>query len=209
MCSSDLKGKVVQMGYMYRYNPGIVFLREALAKGWLGEVFEVHAVMSKVVGAGSRKGLAEYPGGIMFELGCHIIDLVIGVLGAPQKVAAFSRHASLLDDGLVDNMLAVLEYPEALATVKSSAQAVEGLARRQLVVCGSEGTLPVPPLDSPHPLYFTASSDIRRNPLVPPIPLNGSSSTWPSMSGMSTGIDAAGWVPGLSCDPSEIGGAHV
>ncbi|MCH2580366.1 MAG: Gfo/Idh/MocA family oxidoreductase, partial [Planctomycetes bacterium] len=55
--------RVVQMGYMYRYNPGIVFLREALQKGWLGEVFEVHTVMSKVGGAGSRKTLAEYPGG--------------------------------------------------------------------------------------------------------------------------------------------------
>ena len=85
----------------------------------------------------------------MFELGCHIIDLVIGVLGAPQKVAAFSRHSSSFNDSLVDNMLAVLEYPEALATVKSSAQEVEGFARRHLVVCGSEGTLQVQPLDSP------------------------------------------------------------
>ncbi|MFP6634018.1 MAG: Gfo/Idh/MocA family oxidoreductase [Planctomycetota bacterium] len=141
--------RVVQMGYMYRYNPGIVFLREALQKGWLGEVFEVHTVMSKVVGAGSRKTLAEYPGGVMFELGCHIIDLVVGVLGAPRKVSAFPRHSSELADGLVDNMLAVLEYPRALATVKSSAQEVEGFARRHLVVCGSEGTLQVQPLDSP------------------------------------------------------------
>ena len=141
--------RVVQMGYMYRYNPGIVFLREALRKGWLGEVFEVHTVMSKVVGAASRKTLAEYPGGIMFELGCHIIDLVVGVLGAPRKVSAFPRHSSRLADGLVDNMLAVLEYPRALATVKSSAQEVEGFARRHLVVCGSEGTLQVQPLDSP------------------------------------------------------------
>ncbi len=143
------KGKVIQMGYMYRYNPGIVFLRKALAEGWLGEVFEVHTVMSKVVGAGSRKGLAEYPGGIMFELGCHIIDLVVGILGAPQKVTAFNRHSSSIEDNLVDNMLAVLEYPKALATVKSSAQEVEGFARRHLVVCGSEGTLQVQPLDSP------------------------------------------------------------
>ena len=40
---------LVQMGYMYRYNPAVVLLREFLKKGWLGEVFEVHAVMSKVV----------------------------------------------------------------------------------------------------------------------------------------------------------------
>ena len=35
------KHLVVQMGYMYRYNPAIVLLRELLSKGWLGDVFEV------------------------------------------------------------------------------------------------------------------------------------------------------------------------
>ena len=48
------KKLLVQMGYMYRYNPGVVLLRDFLKKGWLGEVFEVHAVMSKVVGPAER-----------------------------------------------------------------------------------------------------------------------------------------------------------
>src|SRR5579885_968219 len=61
------KKLLVQMGYMYRYNPAVVLLREFLKKGWLGEVFEVHAVMSKVVDPESRKQLAEYRGGVMFE----------------------------------------------------------------------------------------------------------------------------------------------
>jgi predicted dehydrogenase len=43
----------------------------------------------------------------------------------------------------------VLEYPEALATVKSSAQEVEGFARRHFVVCGTEGTFHIQPLDNP------------------------------------------------------------
>jgi predicted dehydrogenase len=140
---------IVQMGYMFRYNPGVVLLRELLAKGWLGEIFEVHAVMSKVVDPQSRLGLADYPGGIMFELGGHVMDLVVGVLGKPDKVTGFNRHASPIDDGLVDNMLAVLEYPKAIATVKSSAEEVEGFARRQLTVCGTEGTLHIQPLDDP------------------------------------------------------------
>ena len=45
----------MQMGYMYRYNPAVVLLREFLKSGWLGEVFEVHAVMSKVVEAAERR----------------------------------------------------------------------------------------------------------------------------------------------------------
>lgn len=143
------KKLLVQMGYMYRYNPAIVLLREFLKKGWLGDVFEVHAVMSKVIAREERKRLAAFRGGMMFELGCHILDLVIGVLGKPKEVAAFNQHASSLDDPLQDNMLAVLRYPRATATVKSSAMEVEGFERRHLVVCGSEGTFHIQPLDNP------------------------------------------------------------
>src|SRR5262245_23913844 len=140
---------LVQMGYMYRYNPGVVLLREFLKKGWLGDVFEAHTVMSKVVDPTSRRELAKFPGGIMFELGCHVIDLVVGVLGKPESISAHSRHVSKLDDGLLDNMLAVFDYPKATATVKSTAVEVDGGDRRHLVVCGTEGTLHVQPLDNP------------------------------------------------------------
>jgi len=144
------KHLLVQMGYMYRYNPGIVMLHDFLKKGWLGQPFEVHTVMSKVIAPSSRKRLASYRGGTMFELGCHITDLVHGVLGAPDDVTGYRQHASELDDSLVDNMLAVLTYPNALAAVKSSAMEVEGFARRHFVVCGTEGTFHVEPLDAPN-----------------------------------------------------------
>lgn len=140
---------LVQMGYMYRYNPGVVMLRDFLKKGWLGEPFEVHTVMSKVVPADDRRKLAEFRGGIMFELGCHITDLVVGILGKPMRVTPYSQHAGAENDGLLDNMLAVLEYPKALATVKTTAVEVEGGERRHLVVCGTEGTFHIQPLDNP------------------------------------------------------------
>jgi predicted dehydrogenase len=139
----------VQMGYMYRYNPAVVALRAALARGWLGEVFEVHAVMSKVVGPAERAALAEYRGGIMFELGCHVIDLVVSVLGPPAKITPYPRHSSKRDDTLLDNTLAVFEYPRATATVRSSAVEIEGSERRHLVVCGTDGTFHIQPLDNP------------------------------------------------------------
>src|SRR4051812_4814472 len=49
------KNLLVQMGYMYRYSPAVVLLRQFLRDGWLGDVFEVHTVMSKVVGDAERK----------------------------------------------------------------------------------------------------------------------------------------------------------
>jgi predicted dehydrogenase len=140
---------MVQMGYMYRYNPGVVLLREFLKKGWLGEPFEVHAVMGKVVEPAGRKELAAFPGGIMFELGCHVLDLVVGVLGKPTAVTGHARHVARLDDRLADHVLGVFEYPKALATVTASAVEVEGTARRHLVVCGTEGTFHIQPLDNP------------------------------------------------------------
>ena len=50
----------MQMGYMYRYNPAVMLLRDVLKRGWLGEVFEVHMVMSKVVAAPGRLACREY-----------------------------------------------------------------------------------------------------------------------------------------------------
>lgn len=149
LTSADRQKLLVQMGYMYRYNPAIVLLRDLLKKGALGEVFEVHAVMSKVVDPAERKRLARFRGGILFELGCHVMDLVVGVLGKPKEVTAFNLHSSRLDDKLLDNMLAVLTYPRATATVKSTALEVEGFDRRHLVVCGTGGTMHIQPLDNP------------------------------------------------------------
>ncbi len=143
------KNLIVQMGYMYRYNPAVVLLREFLHNGFLGEVFEVHAVMSKVVATPDRKAFAAYRGGMMFELGCHLVDLIVGVLGKPEKVTGFPRHSSKIEDSLADNTLAVLEYPKATATIRSTALEVEGFGRRHLVVCGTGGTFHIQPLDDP------------------------------------------------------------
>jgi len=143
------KHLAIQMGYMYRYNPAVVLMRQFLKNGWLGELFEVHAVMSKLMSAGARKSLLRYSGGTMFELGCHLIDLVVGVLGEPENVVPFPRHSSAIDDGLLDNMLAVLEYPRATATVRSSVNEIDGFARRHFAVCGSGGTFHMQPLDAP------------------------------------------------------------
>ncbi len=146
----------VQLGYMYRYHPAMRQLRQFLDQGWLGEPFELHAVMSKTVDNAARAALAEYAGGAMFELGCHLMDLVVWFLGPPAKVHAYPRR-SREDESLQDNMLAVLEYPAATASVRSSVIEVEGFARRHLVLCGTEGTMHIQPLDQPQARVAFAS----------------------------------------------------
>ena len=80
----------VQMGYMYRYNPGFQFIFQAVRDGWLGDIFSLHTVMSKTMSLEARRNLLDYPGGTMFELGCHVIDAVVTVMGKPDRVVPFA-----------------------------------------------------------------------------------------------------------------------
>ena len=141
--------RVIQMGYMFRYNPGFEFLFKAIRKGYLGQIFEAHTVISKTVGDGTRAQLARYPGGTMFELGCHVIDSLIHAIGVPDKVTSYTRRTRPENDNLADNQLAVFEYPRATATVRSALMEVAGGRRRQIVVCGDEGTIAIRPLEPP------------------------------------------------------------
>lgn len=145
-----LKKLTVQMGYMFRYNPAFQLCYRAVQEGWLGRIFSVDTVIGKVLDSESRRELVRYPGGAMFELGCHVIDSVVRILGRPLQVTAFNRRSPWANDGLADNQLAVLEYPDATATVRASFVEVEGMARRQFVVCGEKGTLDIRPLEPPH-----------------------------------------------------------
>ncbi len=139
----------VQMGYMFRYNPAFGFLFEAVKKGWLGRPIAIHAEISKLLDGPRRQEQARYRGGSMFELGCHLIDATITVLGKPQRVTPFARQTRSADDLLVDDQHAVLEYEAAVATVRSSMAEVAGDRRRQFVLMGTEGTVEIRPLEPP------------------------------------------------------------
>lgn len=138
----------VQLGYMYRNNPAMQFCFRAVREGWLGQIFEVHAVMSRDQPLAYRKWLSQFHGGTMFIFGCHLIDLVITMLGKPDRVTSYQRQTQP-EVELFDNGLAVLEYPRATATIRTASLEVEGYKRRQLVVCGDQGTIDIRPLEPP------------------------------------------------------------
>ena len=136
----------LQMGYIYRYHPAFQFCYQAVAESWLGDVFELHAVMSKKVGPSSRKYLSRFAGGSMFEIGCHVIDAMVRVLGKPQETTAHARRTHPDQDPLVDNQLAVFDYPDAIASIRSALVEYDGSQRRQFTVCGEFGTFDLRPL---------------------------------------------------------------
>lgn len=160
----------VQMGYVFRYNPAFVLLGQLLRDGALGEVFSIDTAMSKLLSPGERRGLLPYRGGSMFELGGHIIDAVVTILGRPEKVTPHRRSVSALGDGWSDNDLAVFDYSKATVTARSAMVEVEGGARRQFVLCGTKGTFDIRPLepaavrlalDAPHGEFKKGYQDVK------------------------------------------------
>ena len=136
---------VLQLGYVYRNNPAVNFCVDAVKNGWLGEVFEIHAVMSRWDKDEYRRWLSQFHGGAMYIFAGYLIDIVLRILGAPERVVPFMKNTR--DDGLVDNGLAVLEYPRATATVRVSVAEVEGYKYRRLIVCGTNGTVELCPIE--------------------------------------------------------------
>jgi len=138
-------GLVLQMGYVYRNNPAVNFCVDAAKRGWLGEVFEIHAVMSRWDKDPYRAWLSKFEGGAMYIFAGYLIDIVMRILGAPERVVPFMKRTR--DDGLIDNGLAVLEYPRATATIRVSVAEVEGYEHRRLIVCGTNGTVELCPIE--------------------------------------------------------------
>ena len=136
---------VLQLGYVYRSNPAVRFCIDAVKNGWLGEVFEIHAVMSRWDKDPYREWLSQFKGGAMYIFAGYLIDLVLQMLGEPDKISSFLKKTR--DDALIDNGLAVLEYRRATATVRVSVAEIEGYEHRRLIVCGTNGTVELCPIE--------------------------------------------------------------
>ena len=136
----------VQMGYMLRYNPAFELLFRAVNEGWLGQITEIDAAMGKLADPGTRGKIGALEGGGLFELGCHIIDATLTILGKPASVTPFSTPTS--NDGVKDNQMAVLSYPNATAIIRCNHADPFGGPRRRFNVTGTEGTMEILPLES-------------------------------------------------------------
>ena len=139
-------GKVLHIGYMYRYNPYIIDLLERIKKGELGEILCVEAQMNCIHARELRRWLGELPGGMMFYLGCHLVDLILQIQGQPKRIIPMNRSSKRNTDA-EDFGMAVFEYETGISFAKTSAQEIGGYARRQLVVVGTEGTVEIKPLE--------------------------------------------------------------
>ena len=143
------EGKLLmQTGYMWRYEPGFEAIFQARREGWLGEVYHVRGVMNNQLAANRRAEWAEFAGGAFFELASHLVDAVVRLMGRPKSVTPVLR--SRLGDELMDNNVAVFEFPSgALATISNATHQPNASGHRSFEVMGTNGTMLLKPIEPP------------------------------------------------------------
>lgn len=140
-------GKVFHTGYMYRYNPFVKELKEQIKNGEFGEILSVEAQMNCYYPAEKRQWLSRYPGGMMFFLGCHLVDLVLQLKGTPKRILPMNKCSGYEGITATDNGFALLEYDNGVSFVKTYASEIGGYVRRHLTVVGSKKTMELLPFE--------------------------------------------------------------
>lgn len=141
------RGIPVQIGYMFRVNPAIKFATKAVKEGWLGDIISVEADMYHDYGSKNYNAyIASFKGGIMYNLGCHLVDFILPMMpGMPTKAHVVRLPAPGDPDNAGTNCVSVLEWPHATVTVRSSRHAA--CASRWLRIQGTKGAIDLRPIE--------------------------------------------------------------
>ena len=137
------------MGFMFRGNPALKFCRQIVKDGLLGDVLEVEMDMSHDYGGDIyQEYISNFKGGIMYNLGCHNLDFIVALMGRPDRITPFMKTVQGTLPGCLNNTMAVLEYPNALVSVRVNCHKVHGTLHRRLMVAGSKGMFEICPIEN-------------------------------------------------------------
>lgn len=143
------KSLLLQVGYMWRYHDAIGKVIEAAREGWLGSVYLVRAEIGNQLAVKRRPEWGAFAGGNMFELGGHVIDPMIRLMGKPREVKPFLRTDGPVKDSLKDNTLAVFQWDKAIGIVYGSNLQPGSSRYRAFEVHGTNGAAIVNPIEAP------------------------------------------------------------
>lgn len=139
----------LQMGYMFRGNPAIRALWGFVKKGYLGEIISVEADMNHDYGDDSYQCyVGTFKGGIMYNLGCHLVDAIVPILGGlPKSAKAVIGNAAGDSKECLNRTEALLEYENATVLLKACSRIPNGVMRRRLRVDGTKGAFELSPIE--------------------------------------------------------------
>lgn len=138
---------VFHVGYMYRYNPALIELKRKIRNGELGHIYSIEALMGCEHTAKKRQWLSNFPGGMMYYLGCHLVDLIYDILGEPLEVIPYNTQIGAENVSAEDFGMAVFKYKNGVSFLRTSALEIGGFQRREIVVCGTNGTVEIKPIE--------------------------------------------------------------
>jgi predicted dehydrogenase len=141
---------LVQIGYMMRQGSMVDFAREVLSKKLLGRVTmaRFHVSVPAPDATTAWFNLEQDIGGVLFEDGCHMIDIVLHLMGRPRRVSAFvpkfedlkRKHRHMYEDAAVLN----LDWGGSVGTLSLAGwEANEWIETWEMEFFGTEGTLQV------------------------------------------------------------------
>jgi predicted dehydrogenase len=155
MSTAIAKQLYVQMGYMFRYSPGFAQVADWARAGMLGDIFAVRAHMSTNVNLTERREQSRHLGGILYDLGGHVLDQIVWLLGRPTRISTVLHNAATPElPSYSDNTVSTLEFGHALAIVDIAAMEPSPTARR-FEVYGTHGSAILEPFDPVRTIRLT------------------------------------------------------
>lgn len=128
-----------------RTSPEMLFMRHVLDQGWLGQVTLMRARIAHSGGLDRwfRGGSAWFAdpdlagGGAMFDLGCHIVDVMRWFMGKPKSIVAKINNLTGIYP-IDDNSAVVIEFESGALGVLECAW-VQRRGPRPIEIYGTEG----------------------------------------------------------------------
>jgi predicted dehydrogenase len=139
---------VVQVGYNVRLAQSVERAKELIESGVIGDVVTVSARGAALAGEHLTEHLNQPAdmGGVLWILGCHMLDSLVRVFGAPESVnARVHKPARLSDDSSREDSAAVLlNYPDMSITFSFDGHDhLEWFESSRITVYGTAGMIEV------------------------------------------------------------------
>ena len=148
-------GLCIQMGYQWRFNPGLELLQQWVREGLLGRVTFARFRAGSTPEYFHRNQLDRYEGGIMFDENCHLVDQVAWMFGKADRIHPFLKSSARGFDDMpqgTDLGLILFEYDElgAMAVIEGTSLETDPGPHRRVEIHGLEGSVILEPIEPPH-----------------------------------------------------------
>jgi len=137
---------ILHLGYMYRYNPSVKEAIKICKSGSIGKIYSIDAQMSTYLPKEKRQWLSLFKGGMMNYLGCHLIDIVISILGEPDEIV--SNLAKSSNDVGEDICSTTFKYGNYFSQIFSSGVEYDGFSRRHITISAEKMCIDISPTEA-------------------------------------------------------------